>query len=76
MIRSVAQLRADFPRHANELANSEERYREAVEEMEHWRERRNLNIRDAFAAGWTQTEVATFLGLSRGRVAQIASKGD
>jgi transcriptional regulator with XRE-family HTH domain len=39
------------------------------------REQRNIAVREALAAGLTHAEIARAIGLSRGRIGQIAQGG-
>ena len=59
------------------LRNMEQEYREARESVEESRKARREAVVDALDAGWTHAEIADAMGLSRGRIGQIAnSKGE
>lgn len=55
-----------------ELQQVEARYRRASTGFEEARVERGRAVREALASGWTHARVADALGVSRGRVGQIA----
>lgn len=59
---------------AEELRAVEARYRQSTEQAEAARAERNAAIRAALSEGWTQTQVARAMDLTRGRVGQLAKQ--
>ena len=54
------------------LRVAETGYREAYTRSEEMRAKRNAEVRQALAEGWTHAAIAEATGLTRGRVGQIA----
>jgi len=71
--RALAQLRGELePVTAEELVARERDYQDATLALEAAREARSRAIRDAIADGWSYRRVGEVLGVSRGRVYQLA----
>lgn len=65
-----------MPITANRLTKLEAAYRAASEEEDKTRRARNAGVRQALAEGRTHAWVSEAIGLSRGRVNQIAQGND
>lgn len=57
-----------------ELRSAEASYREAFRLSEEARQVRNALVLEALDSGWTYAQIAEALGVSRGRVGQIAQQ--
>jgi DNA-directed RNA polymerase specialized sigma24 family protein len=60
---------------AAELRKAEARYQRAFARSEALRQERNALVLEALKAGWTQRAIAEAMGMSHGRVGQIAQRG-
>lgn len=58
---------------AAELRKAEARYQRASRAAEQAREARNATVRAAIDAHWSHTAIAAAMGLTRGRIGQIAT---
>lgn len=63
----------DMATRRSQLRTMEQRYRMATERAENARADRNDAIRAALADGWTHAQIAEAMGLTRGRIGQLAN---
>lgn len=55
------------------LDDAQHRHEWAQEQAEEYRAARNAIVRQAIDADWTQSQIAEAMGITRGRVGQIAN---
>lgn len=59
---------------ARDLRRAEKAYRDARTRADRERVRRNALVYDAIEAGWTHARIADAMGVTRGRINQIAMR--
>lgn len=59
---------------AQHLRDLEKCYQHIHRQAEQARQERNAGIREAIEDGWTHAEIARAIGMTRGRIGQIAMR--